>query len=127
MCCFADTPLQTMSLYETAIVTTCTGMVILILGACFIFDTALIIAGNILVTFGFALLFKEKTFSLFKLDKIQGTSLFVLGMAILFFKYALLGVLFELIGLFIIFKNSLPAFRSILYRLFIGRVYTIRK
>ena len=102
---------------ETGIVIVGTGMCILTLGALLLFDKALVIAGHLLILIGFGLLFKSKTFTLFQLDKLQGTCFFVLGITVLLFKYQLLGFLLEILGLLLIFKSSMPNFRSIIMHL----------
>lgn len=102
---------------ETGIVIIGTGMAILTLGALLLFDKALVIAGHLLLLAGFIVLFRSKTFSLFRLDKLQGTCFFILGVAVLLFKYQLLGFLLEILGLLLIFKSSLPNPRSIVMNL----------
>ena len=99
---------------ETGIVIIGTGMAILTLGALLLFDKALMIAGHLLFIIGFVLLFKSRTFGLFKLDKLQGTSFFILGVAVMLFKYQLFGFLLEMIGLILMFKTLLPSPRAIL-------------
>lgn len=104
-----------MSLNETGTVTICTGMVVLLLGSFFLFDKALVIAGNLLVIVGFALILRANALSLLRFEKLQGTAFFVLGIALLLLKYTLLGVLLEAVGLLMIFKGSLPSFNNVLY------------
>lgn len=103
---------------ETGIVIIVTGMAVLTLGALLLFDKALVIAGHFLFLAGFVVLFRSKTFALFQIDKLQGTCFFILGVAILFFKYQLLGFLLEMIGLFLIFKTLLPNPRTIFFNIF---------
>jgi len=106
-----------MSLNETGVTVVATGSLIMLLGSLLLFDTALIIIGNFLVVAGLVVLLRSRTFNLFKIEKIQGTLFFCLGVFVLFFKYFLFGMLLECLGLFIIFKSSMPDVRSIFYRL----------
>lgn len=105
-----------MALNETGVITISVGAMVVVLGAALLFDKALIIAGNFLIVAGLVLLLKSRTFSLFKPDKAQGTLFFILGMLALVLKYALFGVLLEGLGLFMVFKGSIPDFKTILYR-----------
>lgn len=107
-----------MSSKETGIVVLGTGVSILILGAMLLFDKALVIAGHLLILAGFVILLRSNTFVLFQPDKLQGTCFFILGLAVLFFKYQLLGFLLELVGIFLIFKASIPSFKTIFLKLF---------
>lgn len=110
-----------MSLNETGTITIFTGFSIVFLGAFLLFDKALVIAGNLLVIFGFGLILRSDTFALLKLEKLQGTAFFVLGIALLIFKHAAFGVLMEMIGLFMIFRSMLPSFSDIFYSLILRR------
>jgi hypothetical protein len=102
---------------ETGIVVIATGMGITTLGSVLLFDKALVIAGHILTLIGMAMLFKSKTFALFQPEKLQGTSFFVLGLTIIFFKYHLLGFLLEIVGIFLIFKSTLPSFKDLFFKI----------
>ncbi|ELA42752.1 uncharacterized protein VICG_00067 [Vittaforma corneae ATCC 50505] len=110
-----------MSLNETGTITICTGIGVLLLGTFLLFDKALVIAGNLLVIAGFAQILRSSTFSLLKFEKLQGTAFFVLGVALLVLKYTLFGVLLEAVGLFMIFKSSLPSFSNVFYSFLIRR------
>jgi hypothetical protein len=116
-----------MSLNETGTITICTGVVIILLGSLFLFDKALVIAGNLLVMAGFVFILKFNTFALLKFDKLQGTAFFVLGIALLIFKYALFGVLLEMVGLLMIFKSTLPSPSDIFYSLIFRKSKTASK
>lgn len=106
-----------MPLNETGSVTMVTGVFVLLTGAFLLFDPALVISGNLLVVAGFVFFLRTNTLNLLSLDKIQGTSFFILGLAMMLFKYALFGIILELLGLFLLFKSSLPSFRNLLYSL----------
>ena len=120
-------PIGQMSLNETGTITICTGINIVFLGAFFLFDKALVIAGNLLVIFGFVLILRSSTFSLLRFDKLQGTAFFALGIGMLIFKHALFGVLMEMIGLFMIFKSSLPSFTDLLYSVLLRKPMATKK
>lgn len=105
-----------MALSETGVITVSMGAMVVVLGAVLLFDKALIIAGNFLIVAGLVLLLGSRTLGLFSPDKMQGTLFFMLGMLTLILKYALFGILLEGLGLFMIFRSSIPDVRTILYK-----------
>lgn len=106
-----------MSLNETGVVTITIGSGIFALGAVLLFDKALMIAGNLIIIIGFIMIMKHRTADLFKLQTIQGTITFIIGLICLFMNYAILGFLLEIIGLIFIFKGYIPDFKTILINL----------
>lgn len=89
------------------------GMVFFIVGAALLMDKAMVISGNLLIIIGTALLAEANIISLFSFKKIQGTSLFTLGVFFLFKGYTLAGFFLELFGLCILLHERIPSFKSI--------------
>ncbi|KAI4290952.1 hypothetical protein PAPHI01_0226 [Pancytospora philotis] len=106
---------------EIGIVTVTTGCAIFFFGVLAMFDSALMIAGNLLVIAGTAMLLRSRSLSLLECDKLFGTFLFGLGVIALFLRLCMVGFLLELFGLVYVFKKSIPSFRSVLLRLFFAK------
>ena len=76
------------------------GSFFLFVGVLLFFDAALLALGNVLFTAGITLLIgPQKTFYFFaRKQKIRGTICFFLGMLLVFFKWAVIGMLVEAFG-----------------------------
>jgi hypothetical protein len=109
-----------MSPKETGIIIVSIGMVVFLAGMLLLMDKALMIAGNLLIIIGFLFLVRSKVFSLLKPQLLQGTVVFGLGVLFLFYNFALFGFLLEVAGLALIFKDSIPTFRSVLTKVLFG-------
>lgn len=110
------------STYEIGVVTLSMGCLVFVFGVIALFDSALMIAGNLLIIAGMVMLLRSKSFTLFELDKLLGTFIFVLGIVAMLLRMCLVGFLLEFCGLVYIFKKSMPSFRSVLFRLFRGNI-----
>jgi hypothetical protein len=111
-----------MNLKETGVVIILIGISVFALGFILLLDKALMICGNILVFIGIATLARSHLFNMLHLDKLQGTAIFTIGFIFLIYGFAMFGFILEVIGLFILLKDSIPSFRTILRGLLFGRV-----
>ena len=107
---------------EAGVVVMCTGAAIFALGVVAMFDKALMTAGNFLVLAGAGLMSRSRGLSVFEPNKLPGTVVFLLGIVALLLKLSVLGFLLEIAGMGYVFKKSLPSFRTVLFRLFYGKV-----
>lgn len=76
------------------------GVFFLVLGIIMFFDATLLAMGNILFVSGISLLIgPQKTLMFFtRKQKIRGTVCFFAGMALVFLRWALIGMIVEMIG-----------------------------
>ncbi|EQB61673.1 hypothetical protein NAPIS_ORF00745 [Vairimorpha apis BRL 01] len=116
-----------MNINETGVSVILIGISVFIFGFLLLLDKALMICGNILIFAGIGILVKSNLFNMFHYDKLQGTFVFTLGFLFLVYGFIVLGFIMELIGLFILLKESIPSFRTILRGLLFGRVLKKRR
>lgn len=107
---------------ETGIVVVSIGISVFLVGSMFLIDKALMIAGNLLIITGVAFLVRSRMFSLFHPDKLQATVTFGLGLLFLIYGFSMFGFLLETLGLFLLLRDSIPTFRSVLRNLLLGRL-----
>jgi len=88
----------------------CLGLGFVALGIVLFFDSAFIAIGNILFLVGlFFTIGWKRTLNLFtRRDRIRGTICFFLGIALVLFKWGLIGILIEGFGFLNLFGNFLP-------------------
>ncbi|PWN50277.1 putative GOT1-membrane protein required for ER to Golgi transport [Violaceomyces palustris] len=104
------------------------GAFFILIGVILFFDAALLALGNILFTAGITLVIgPQKTFYFFaRKQKIRGTVCFFLGMLLVFFKWAMVGMLVEMFGFLNLFGDFFPVILNFLRQLpFIGNVLSL--
>lgn len=116
-----------MNIRETGVIVILIGISVFIFGFLLLLDKALMICGNIFIFAGIGILARSNLFNMLHYDKLQGTFVFTLGFLFLIYGFIVLGFLMELIGLFILLKDSIPSFRTILRGLLFGRVLKKRR
>ncbi|EOB13285.1 hypothetical protein NBO_84g0003 [Nosema bombycis CQ1] len=111
-----------LNLRETGVIVISIGFSFFILGFILLFDRAIMIGGNLLIFIGIGILARARIFDLLQPNKLQGTAFLTIGVLFLFYKLAILGFLLELFGVFLLLKDSIPTFRSIIRGMLFGRV-----
>ncbi|ADM12407.1 uncharacterized protein Eint_100810 [Encephalitozoon intestinalis ATCC 50506] len=116
-----------MSLKESGVMVMTIGVTVFLAGAILLMDRALMISGNLLIIIGIALLARSRMFSFLRPEKMQAMVIF--GMGILFQVYKLLvfGFFLEVLGLFLLLKDSIPTFRTVLTTLLFGKLQKLIK
>ncbi|KAM4861540.1 vesicle transport protein GOT1A isoform 1-T1 [Thomomys bottae] len=86
------------------------GVFFILFGILLYFDSVLLAFGNLLFLTGLSLIIGlRRTFSFFfQRHKLQGTSFFLGGVAIVLLRWPLLGMLLETYGFFRLFKGFFP-------------------
>lgn len=110
------------NLKESGVIVISIGCVFFTLGFVLFFDRAIMIGGNLLIFIGIGILARARIFDILHPNKLQGTALLIIGVILLFYKLAVLGFLLEILGVFLILKDSIPTLRSIIRGLLFGRV-----
>ncbi|SHO76945.1 Homodimeric protein that is packaged into COPII vesicles [Malassezia sympodialis ATCC 42132] len=92
------------------------GLLFLVLGIVLFFDATLLALGNVLFLAGIALLIgPQKTLLFFaRPQKIRGTVCFFAGMALVFVRWTVLGMMVELVGFLNLFGDFFPVILSFL-------------
>lgn len=111
-----------MNLKESGVVVVSIGMSVFLAGAILLMDRALMICGNLLMVVGIALLARSKMFALLHPEKIQGLVIFGMGILFLVYRFLAFGLLLETTGLFLLLRDSIPTFRTVLRTLVLGRL-----
>ncbi|OMJ08637.1 Protein transport protein GOT1 [Smittium culicis] len=95
------------------------GVVLITLGIILMFDAGLIAIGNILFLLGVILIIGfQKSFVFFsRKEKIRGTICFFVGLALIFMKYSIWGMILESFGFINLFGNFFPVALGFLRRL----------
>jgi hypothetical protein len=95
------------------------GVAFLLLGIFTFLNRRFLVTANVLLLLGLLLLYGTGPFFrfLFQKDKLKGTFGFVLGISMIFLKWTLPGVAFEVVGLYWLFGGFLPLFFSLLSRI----------
>jgi len=101
-----------MSTKETGLTVVLVGVTILTMGFVLLMDTVLMAAGNLLILGGGIYAFHSHALSFFERDKILGTAIFLLGGFLLFFRYAMLGFVLEIVGVIYILKSLIPNIKN---------------
>lgn len=83
------------------------GALFLTLGTLLLFDRALLAFGNILFLLGLLIIIgPQKTFVFFaRRQKLKGTAAFTAGIALILLKWAFVGFMVELYGIFVLFGD----------------------
>ena len=91
------------------------GGVFLMLGIIMLFDTAMLVLGNLLFLLGITLLIGARQTVVFfgRRAKIRGTICFFAGILLVLFKYPVIGMCLELFGILNLFGNFFPIVISI--------------
>ncbi|KAN0116400.1 Got1 domain containing protein [Russula decolorans] len=100
------------------------GALFMMLGIMLFFDGALLALGNILFLGGlFLIIGPQKTFYFFsRKNKLRGTTCFLGGILLVFFKWPTIGVLVEMFGFLNLFGDFFPVILTFLRQLpFIGQ------
>ena len=86
------------------------GLIFVLLGIAFFFDSALIAIGNLLFLVGLCFsIGLKRTLNLFtRRDRIRGTVCFVLGIVLVLLRWGLFGIVLEGFGFLNLFGNFLP-------------------
>ena len=86
------------------------GLIFVLLGIAFFFDSALIAIGNLLFLVGLCFsIGLKRTLNLFTIrDRIRGTVCFVLGIVLVLLRWGLFGIVLEGFGFLNLFGNFLP-------------------
>ena len=86
------------------------GLIFVLLGIAFFFDSALIAIGNLLFLVGLCFsIGLKRTLNLFtRRDRIRGTVCFVLGIILVLLRWGLFGIVLEGFGFLNLFGNFLP-------------------
>ena len=86
------------------------GLIFVLLGIAFFFDSALIAIGNLLFLVGLCFsIGLKRTLNLFtRRDRIRGTVCFVLGIILVLLRWGLFGIVLEGFGFLNLFGNCLP-------------------
>lgn len=92
------------------------------MGAMLLMDRALMVSGNILIIVGVVFLVRSKMIGLLHPDKLQGSIVFGIGVLFLVYGFALFGFLLEVLGLFLLLRDSIPTFRSVLKSLLLRKL-----
>jgi hypothetical protein len=116
-----------MNTKETGVVVLTIGASVFGLGFVLLMDRALMIAGNLLVIAGLVILARSRMLGLLRPERLQGTAVFALGVLFLWYNFVLFGFLMELVGLFLILKDSLPTFRDVLKKLLFGKLLSLSR
>lgn len=92
------------------------GFVLLLLGILLLFDTALLVLGNILFLSGITLLIgPANTFLFFtRRQKLRGSIVFFTGIFLVLIKWAKIGICLEIFGILNLFGNFFPIVFGIL-------------
>ncbi|EPZ31151.1 Got1-domain-containing protein [Rozella allomycis CSF55] len=95
------------------------GVFFMFLGVILLFDSGLLAIGNLLFLIGIVLIIGPKKTSSFFLqkNKWKGTACFLFGILLVFFKFAVFGILIELFGFINLFGDFFPMVFSFLRRL----------
>ena len=107
---------------ESGIAVVSIGMSVFAIGMLLLMDKALMISGNLLIVVGLGLLLRSKSLALLSIDKAHGMALFVMGIVFLIYGFCAFGFLLEASGLFVMLKDSIPTFRSVLKNLLFSRL-----
>lgn len=107
---------------ETGIIVISIGMSIFLMGTILLMDKALMISGNLLIIVGVGFLVRSKIIGLLHPDKLQGSVAFGMGILFLVYGFPMFGFLLEALGLFLLLRDSIPTFRSVLRNLFLGKL-----
>jgi len=100
------------------------GALFMMLGIMLFFDGALLALGNILFLGGlFLIIGPQKTFYFFsRKNKLRGTTCFLGGILLVFFKWPTIGLLVEMFGFLNLFGDFFPVILTFLRQLpFIGQ------
>ncbi len=94
------------------------GVLFILLGVLFFFDAGLLAIGNVLFLVGIPLILTVKrTVAFFtSRERLRGTVCFFLGISLVLARWALVGMIVELIGAFELFGRFLPIVVSLLER-----------
>lgn len=107
---------------ETGIVVISIGMSVFLMGAVLLMDRALMVSGNLLIVIGLVFLVRSRMISLLHQDKLQGSITLGLGVLFLVYGFPMFGFLLEVFGLFLLLRDSVPTFRSVLKNLLFGKL-----
>ncbi|EAX93838.1 Got1-like family protein [Trichomonas vaginalis G3] len=93
------------------------GVIFFLLGI-FSMSTEFLITANILILLGLNLYMHVKQFFTFLIqkDKLKGTIAFFAGIALVFLKHPVFGIIAELVGTYWLFGGFLPALLALLSR-----------
>ncbi|WEL39656.1 hypothetical protein PFJ87_10g01040 [Encephalitozoon hellem] len=111
-----------MNLKESSVVVMSIGMLVFLAGAVLLMDRALMISGNLLIIVGISLLARSRMLTLLRPEKIQGMAIFTMGILFLVYRFLAFGFLLEILGLFLLLRDSIPTFRSVLRSLVFGKL-----
>ncbi|KMV65238.1 hypothetical protein M970_100780 [Encephalitozoon cuniculi EcunIII-L] len=111
-----------MNLKESGVVVVSIGMSVFLVGAILLMDRALMISGNLLMIIGISLLVRSRMFALLRPEKIQGMVIFAMGVLFLIYRFPMFGFLLETLGLFLLLRDTIPTFRTVLRTLLLGRL-----
>ncbi|KAF9763764.1 Vesicle transport protein GOT1A [Nosema granulosis] len=111
-----------LTLKESGVIVISIGFSFFLFGFILFFDRAIMIGGNLLILIGITILARARIFDIFQPSKLQGACLLLMGVVLLFYRFAVLGFLLEASGLFLIFKDNIPTLRSIIRGMLFGRV-----
>ncbi len=100
---------------ESGVTVMLTGVFIFLMGLLILFDKGLVIAGDLIITAGIAMVMGSRLSTLLEAEKILGSLLFCLGMCSYFLKYMVLGIILKIVGVFYILKRSIPNIRSLIF------------
>lgn len=100
---------------ESALIIILIGTLFFILGGILLFDKVMMMAGNIVFSFGVLLLLKPQL-NFRNRDSLKNISLFIVGVVLVFCKFAVLGFLCQLVSVLYTVRSKIPSLKSLILR-----------
>lgn len=113
--CFVSHPSLMDELTESALITIAIGLFFFIFGGVFLFDRALMMGGNLILSFGVFLLLKPQL-DFNNTEYLKNIGLFIAGTTLVFLKFSFLGMLLQLMAIFTTIKSKIPSLKQIIIR-----------